>query len=146
MRSLLKFVSTAAAAALSLAAFAANANADSRMFVAYLYGGNEVPGPGDADAFGIATVTFFASNKMCYSIILHNADAANAAHIHTGAAGVPGGPVVTLSVSTALPTRVSKCILVAPATVTAILANPQNFYVNVHTVNFSGGAARGQLQ
>jgi CHRD domain len=40
----------------------------------------------------------------------------------------------------------SGCVAVVPAgIVAAIRANPQNFYVNVHTLGFPLGAIRGQL-
>ncbi len=135
-----------ALAALSLTAFTAGASADSRMFVAYLYGGNERPVAGDPDAFGIATVVTITPGAICYSIIVQNAAAAAAAHIHAGAAGVVGGVVVPLPVGAAVPTRVGNCVAVAAATIAAIRSNPQNFYVNVHNAAFPGGAVRGQLQ
>jgi hypothetical protein len=37
-------------------------------------------------------------------------------------------------------------IAVTPADATAILANPQNFYFNVHTTLNPSGALRGQLR
>ena len=146
MRLIRTYAAAFALAALSLTAFTAGASADSRMFVAYLYGGNERPVAGDPDAFGIATVEVVGAGGICYSIIVQNAAAATVAHIHAGAAGAVGGPVLGLPVGAALPTRVGNCIAAAPALVTAIRANPQNFYVNVHNAAFPGGAVRGQLQ
>jgi len=141
-----KLTVASAIIATCLGASAGGASADSRMFVAYLYGGNERPAPGDADAYGLATVVFLPGNALCYSLILVNTVGATAAHIHFGVAGVAGAPIVALPVSPLVPTRFANCLAVAAATKAAIRANPQNFYVNVHNAAFPGGAARGQLQ
>lgn len=134
-------------AAAILAASAGAANADSRMFNAYLYGGNERPAAGSATAFGIATVVVTTPAQICYSIVVQNGAAPlTVAHIHPGAAGAVGAPVVVLPINATIPARIANCIAVAPAVITAIRANPQNFYVNVHTTAFPGGAARGQLE
>lgn len=146
MIALRKFLARSAVAAATVAASSGLASADSRLFVAYLYGGNETPVAGDTNAFGIATVSISAAGSICYSILLHNAVAATAAHIHAGVAGVAGGVSVTLPVTGGTPTRNSGCVSAGAVTVTAIKNNPQNFYVNVHNAAFSGGAARGQLQ
>jgi hypothetical protein len=37
------------------------------------------------------------------------------------------------------------CVQTRERLVARILANPQNFYVNVHNARFPGGAIRGQL-
>lgn len=146
MHILRKLAVASAIVATSLAASTGIASADSRMFVAYLYGGNERPVAGDPDAFGIATVVIVNPVALCYSIILRNAAAATAAHIHIGAAGVAGAIVLPLPVPANVPTRIGHCVVAAAATIIAIRANPQNFYVNVHNAVFPGGAARGQLQ
>ena len=119
---------------------------DTRVLVAYLDGGNEIPVAADSDAFGIATITLIASNALCYSYVVQNAGPANAAHIHAGEAGVAGLPVVTLPINALVPARNAGCVAVAAATITDLRNNPQRFYVNVHTAAFGGGAVRGQLQ
>jgi hypothetical protein len=149
MHILRKIVIASAIVATSLAASTGIASADSRMFVAHLYGGNERPVAGDPDAYGLATVVLppvGVAGQVCYSIILFNAAVATAAHIHSGAAGVVGGVVLALPVPAIVPTRIGNCIGAAAGTIAAIRANPQNFYVNVHNAVFPGGAARGQLQ
>ena len=132
----------------ALPALASAANAgDARVLVAYLNGGNELPGPGDADAFGSATVTLTAANALCYTITTQNlGGAATAAHIHVGNAGVAGGITLALPVNASVPFRIANCIGAPVATVTALRSNPGNFYVNVHSAAFAGGAVRGQLQ
>jgi CHRD domain-containing protein len=41
--------------------------------------------------------------------------------------------------------KASGCVNVARTLVRAILANPGNYYVNVHTTDFPNGAVRGTL-
>ena len=126
---------------------------DTRVLVAYLDGGNELPALGDPDAFGSATVTLVTATSLCFTITVQNLGAAGApvaatvAHIHTGNAGVAGGIFVPLAVNATVPFRIANCIAVVPAaTITALRGNPGGFYVNVHTAALPAGAVRGQLQ
>lgn len=114
---------------------------------AVLLGANEFPGPGDPDGTGLAVITIDSeTGTVRYTISVQNISAPVAAHIHTGPAGVEGGILVDL-----LPTFMNN---LATGMVTGldaedlenILANPSNFYVNVHTADFAAGAVRGQLR
>ncbi len=60
-------------------------------------------------------------------------------HIHTGAAGVPGGVLI------ALPGTWSGSTTASATDISNIIANPAGFYVNVHTTDYPGGAIRGQM-
>ena len=79
----------------------------------------------------------------CYIMNVVGLDGVTMAHIHTGAAGQNGGPVVTL----AAPTDGTSggCVPVTKEVADALLANPAGYYVNVHTRTFPNGAIRGQL-
>lgn len=75
------------------------------------------------------------------------------AHIHTGAAGQTGGPIVNsgLSAATAIPTPAGSASFETTVTpdasiINAIVANPAGHYFNVHTTLNPGGAVRGQLR
>jgi hypothetical protein len=136
----------AATIAVWMAVSADDAIADSRMFHAYLYGGNEVPVEGDPNAFGLATVLVLKPTKLCYSILVKGAADLTAAHIHPGAPGVSGPPVVPLPVRGGSPAKIAGCVDAAADTIASIIENPQDFYLNVHNADFPGGAARGQLQ
>jgi hypothetical protein len=74
------FLAVAAAAALS----AASANAAIDTYYAPLFGANEVPGPGDPDGFGAATVIIDnVANTVSWSIMALNIVLPiTAAHIH----------------------------------------------------------------
>jgi len=76
-----------------------------------------------------------------------------AGHIHSGAAGVVGPPVVPLPISQALPivTPTGSVLLtisnvaVSADVASAILANPSAFYFNLHSALNPAGVVRGQL-
>jgi hypothetical protein len=132
------------------------ANAQERTvttFVAVLSAENEVPGcPAgvESGAGGVAIIQIdAATGEISYRVVARNLPGTIAgspgAHIHVGPAGVIG-PVVEPLELTGLETG-----LVAAGTVTneelaaAILADPADYYVNVHTTVCPVGAARGQL-
>ena len=123
----------------------AAAAAVAKPFVAQLNGANEVPTAGDPDGTGAAAVTINpdpSAADVCFDLRVEGIATATLAHIHVGAAGVPGGVVVTLVPPT--PTS-SGCVSVDPALAAAIVANPAGYYVNVHNADFPAGAVRGQL-
>lgn len=76
-----------------------------------------------------------------------------AGHIHSGAAGVVGPPVVALPISLAAPivTPTGGVLLtisnvaVTADVASAILANPAGFYFNLHSALNPAGVVRGQL-
>lgn len=106
----------------------------------------EVPGPGDADSGGTATVTLDPSGQVCYNITLTAVeDTVTAAHIHRGEPGVSGPPVVPLDVLPDASGTADSCVDADPAIVAEIIANPLGFYVNVHNSLFPDGASRAQL-
>jgi hypothetical protein len=67
-----------------------------------------------------------------------------AAHIHKGPAGVAAPVVFGFFNPPAMPVN-SGCRSGARALLAAIAADPEAFYVNVHTSLHPGGAGRGQL-
>lgn len=114
--------------------------ASAQSYSVLLNGAAEVPGPGDADGLGFGVITIDGTT-LRYAVWTQNIAPATAAHIHTGAAGVAGPPLVTLDVN---------MLANGTATITAdvasqIKANPSGYYVNVHTGDFANGAIRGQL-
>lgn len=120
---------------------------------ASLNGRNEVPTPGGpavGDPDGRAeSVVRIQGNQVCFFLHWAGITAPIAGHIHAGAAGV-NGPVRVLFFGTPLPATfrlVAGCTAVDDAAlVEAIKSGPQNFYVNVHTAQFEGGAVRAQLR
>lgn len=107
---------------------------------ATLTGAAEVPGPGDTDGIGFAVVTINGTT-VNYSVLTSNISAPTLAHIHRGAAGVAGPPVVDLNIN-ALSNGTAT---ISQSLANEIAGNPAGFYVNVHTNDFQAGAIRGQL-
>jgi hypothetical protein len=115
-----------------------------RRLTATLTGAAEVPGPGDADGGGTAVITLNqGQNEVCFELTVSNIAAATAAHIHSGAAGVAGPVVVTLTP----PAEGSSkgCVAAGADLIKEIRQTPGNYYVNVHNADFPDGAVRGQL-
>jgi hypothetical protein len=107
-------------------------------------GAQEVPGPGDADGGGTADLKIAdGTTTLCYELIVHDIAAATAAHVHRGARGEAGPPVVPLAAPTSR--RSEACVDVSAELAAEIRATPSAFYVNVHNSEFPAGAIRGQL-
>jgi hypothetical protein len=143
----------AALVALALAGAASAAKLDvadhgGRPLSTVMTGAAEVPGPGDSNGTGTATITVNpGQEEVCWEITAEDITLpATAAHIHVGAAGTAplNNVVVTLSPPDASGFS-SGCTTVERGLALEILKNPENYYVNVHTTDFSGGAIRGQL-
>lgn len=116
-----------------------------RPLVANLTGAAEVPGPGDPDGSGFALLYARPNNTtLCFVIAADKIAAPTAAHIHDAAAGMSGPVVITFS-----PVNAGAsigCLTGQDAMlITDILANPADYYVNVHNSEYPGGAIRGQL-
>ena len=113
---------------------------------ATLSGANEIPGPGDPDGTGTASIRLQSGlGRLCFTLKAEKITLpASAAHIHVGTAGQAGDVVVPLKAPDATGTSTG-CTNVSRTLVGQILANPAGYYVNVHTSDFPNGAIRGQL-
>lgn len=137
-------VSVACTAGLVLAGTATATGQDFAGRVATrLTGEAEVPGPGDPDGRGHAEVHGVAGEPdvLCYTIRVRHIEPATMAHIHEGPPDVAGPVVVALQPPTS--GRSSACVETPLAQ--EILAEPHEYYVNVHNVPYPAGAVRGQL-
>ncbi|HEX2089922.1 MAG TPA: CHRD domain-containing protein [Actinomycetota bacterium] len=113
---------------------------------ASLRGQNEIP---DADPDGRGGFTAIVDgNQFCYGLTVTNIDQPIVgAHIHRGNAGENGPVVIPLTPpSTSDPGASSACTTADPGLLQEILQRPSQFYVNVHTGTFPGGAIRDQLR
>lgn len=114
---------------------------------ATLSGANEVDAQGvrnqgDADGAGTFSGRLVpGQGQLCYTLTSSGIDTPTMAHIHSGAAGVNGPVFVGLTDLTAG----EHCIAVDRDKATALVAKPQDFYVNIHNAAFPAGAVRGQL-
>jgi hypothetical protein len=83
--------------------------------------------------------------RICWSLTVTGLSDVTAAHIH-----YLNGPLATqIAVPLTLPTpftgSATGCATALRALVKQILTHPENFYVNVHTTAFPGGAISGTL-
>ncbi|HSL46217.1 MAG TPA: CHRD domain-containing protein, partial [Anaerolineales bacterium] len=115
-------------------------------FSTELTGEAEVPGPGDPDGSGMATITINTSKRqVCFALMVDDIEPATAAHIHVGPPDVAGPVVIPLNppptggASTGCANNVDRALL------RNILQRPERYYVNVHNEEFPAGAVRGQL-
>jgi hypothetical protein len=113
-------------------------------FETRLAGANE-PGGGDPDGAGLARVEINdTTNTVCTDLEVRGIANVTAAHIHRGAAGVNGPPVVMLDAPD--DNDSDDCDDVGDALIDEIKRDPASFYVNVHTADYPNGAIRGQLR
>ena len=138
------YLALAFAASASFIAGSAIAEDGGRKLQASLTGAAEIPGSGDPDGSGTATVTVNPGQRqICYTNTVSNIDPARAAHIHEAPAGAAGPVLVTL-LAPAIGSS-SGCVTVTRELALEILKDPEDYYVNVHNAAFPAGAVRGQF-
>lgn len=131
--------------ALALASLAAAAaSAQKPVYTVTMDGAQEVP-PVATAGTGTATVTVTLATREVvvsgsYSGLTSNQ---TLAHIHLGAAGANGGPIVTLSGTGGTSGTISGSGILTAGQLTSLLAC--GTYINIHTVNNGGGEIRGQV-
>jgi hypothetical protein len=108
---------------------------------------------GDPDASGVAVLRIDVDGQeVCYDIVVRDIDqpvepspGIGSAHIH----GPGGGIAVDLETqfrTTGTDTYIATgCASASADTIEAILTNPEQYYVNVHTASFPAGAIQGSL-
>lgn len=149
-----KLVVVSALAGLAMAA-ACEEDDNGERFGATLSGSAEVP-PVTTQATGSATFTI-DGDEVRYQVQAQNLNAATVAHIHSGAPGQSGPPVVFLFQS-ATPVNVNGALATGSFDATKMIASTGvsydsllslmrrgNAYVNVHTTARPGGEIRGQI-
>jgi hypothetical protein len=143
-------VATALLACLLLGASAGIASARTvETFVVSLTGANG----GDPDGSGTAVIRLDTrTSQVCYTITVRGigfptepAPGLGAAHIHTFATGGIFVDLETTWVGQNNAFTSTGCVDVTSAQLSALLTAPQNYYINIHTVEFPGGALSGAL-
>ena len=109
-----------------------------------LTGAEEVPGPGDPDGSGTASLRVNPGRgTLCYDLSVRDIAPATGAHVHEAPAG-EAGPIVVVLEAPSDGTS-SGCVRIGRALARDIVQDPSDYYVNVHNAEFPKGAVRGQL-
>ncbi|WP_433555033.1 CHRD domain-containing protein [Pseudonocardia xinjiangensis] len=125
---------------------------DAMFFATEMRGSNEVPSkeqPNGGDKSGSGTsLVRIQGDQVSYAFTWTGIGTPTAGHIHQGPAGVNGDVKIPFFASKLPDGRNS---VIGTVTVTdanllaSIKSHPEQFYVNLHTKDFPGGAVRGQL-
>lgn len=143
MRSIILPAAAAAAAAALLSTSVVAQPTPMNKFTVQLSGDQEVT-PGDPDGSGTASIRINTrSGQLCYMLRVRGIEPATAAHVHEAPAGSAGPVVVTLQAPTS--GQSSGCVKIGREEAEEIVANPEDYYVNVHNDPYPAGALRGQL-
>jgi hypothetical protein len=148
-------LSFAASAALVGAALAQPVAEGGRKFITALTGQAEIDGGAlSADMDGTGTAHVFVNvgqKRVCWNLVdLQHLDTLVAAHIHE-APSTAAGPIRISFFHFGEPIDIEGCTEGSElfpfdrARLTDVIKHPENYYVNVHTTAFPGGAIRGQL-
>lgn len=117
------------------------------LVAADMTGDKEVdPNPGDPNATGSGEFVISGDKKgkltICVEFTFNTTTPDSEvilSHIHQGTATENGNIVVDFNGS------LDTCVPISQSLANQIKANPAGFYANIHTNNFTGGAARDQL-
>lgn len=102
--------------------------------------GDGIPGAGDPDGMGMAELVINSvTNTISWNISIADIlTPLSGAHIHNAPAGVNGGVVVNFNAS-----LMGSGVM--DPDLADVVANPSNYYVNLHNADYPAGAIRGQL-
>jgi hypothetical protein len=140
--SVVRAVKFAFAAALSVLAFSAGLAGAAESKVT-LTGAEETP-PVKTTATAVATITVNADKSVSGSVTARGLVGATIAHIHLGAVGQKGGPIVTLDKSGDNTWVVPAGAKFTDEQYAAYQAG--NLYINVHSDANKAGEIRGQIK
>jgi hypothetical protein len=138
-----------AIAALAMPALSAAGNNTTEL-EAKLKGKSEVPGPGAPKGKGeIHVFVKPTQGKLCFNFEVSKLDPMTAGHIHKGDTETAGPVKVTLfedEQGLDGDGSYEGCVKKIKAKLLKkIAAKPENFYANIHTLDYPDGAVRGQL-
>ncbi len=150
-------VGTCLMAASSILILAGPASAAHEVRLAYQAGhfsvqlaGEDVPGGGDPDGQGSATLDLNPQREeACFTIAWSRLRGeVTALHLHVAARGSEGPHWIDFFNDQRFPgaeNKKSGCVPTPRDKINAVISRPADYYLNVHTTAFEKGAIRGQL-
>ncbi len=119
-------------------------------FIGFSLTGDQVPDGGDDNGRGTAVLKLDAKRKtVCYLVHWRKLDGkVEAMHLHKGDAGEVGPHAVDLLMDAKLKGKRggdADCVDAPRKTIRAIIDDPQDYYLNIHTTEHEDGSIRGQL-
>jgi hypothetical protein len=116
-------------------------------FPVAMSGAQEVS-PGDPDGSATGFITFETRlNRVSWNVNYANIAAPTMFHIHDGDTGSNGPVFVDLGIATVGgPNTLVNSTNTTESNISAILADPRGFYLNLHNAEFPSGALRGQIE
>ena len=113
---------------------------------ATLTGASVVPGPGDSDGTGAASIELNAEKgELCLTLTLSAVAPPTSLHLHQGPQGQSGPVVLELPPPIEVGPPASVCVPVSSDLSRKLREEPAGYYLEVHTREFADGALRGQL-
>ncbi|HUS03323.1 MAG TPA: CHRD domain-containing protein [Chitinophagaceae bacterium] len=101
-----------------------------------------------SESKGFVIFRLTSDMELTYKITVQNTDDGDVltnAHIHTGAAGVDGPPVIFLAAGVANINRF-QTVQLTTVQYNLLLNENQSLYVNVHSHDYPGDSIRGQIR
>jgi hypothetical protein len=123
---------------------------DPDTLVASLNGSN-IPSdgdPGGSGSFSLALDSVLSQACFVLDVTLTDlaGDPPTAVDIHDSSTGDPGDVVLALASGVDGAGHASGCVAASEPLVSAMLATPNNYYVDVHSAGYPGGAVRGWIE
>lgn len=113
---------------------------------ATLTGASVLPGPGDPDGTGTASIELSAEKgELCSTLALSAGAPPTAVHLHQAPHGQIGPVVLELPPPAEIGQQAAVCVSAPSDLLRKLREEPGGYYLEVHTREFSEGALRGQL-
>ena len=112
---------------------------------AHLAGGNDFPADAQDSVHNGDAVLRLETTAIAFSIVAPGLETVTATHIHHGPAGTAGPMLWEINSGYRGDLLRGSASGIPPGVIALIASEPAEYYVKLHTLNFPGGAIRGQL-
>jgi len=112
---------------------------------AHLAGGSDFPVDAQDSVHSGDAVLRLEKTAIAFSIVAPGLEIVTATHIHHGPAGTAGPMLWEINSGYRGDLLRGSASGIPPGVIALIASEPAEYYVKLHTLNFPGGAIRGQL-